>query len=100
MSYTLAAAAAACDIKKPTILRAIRRGKVSVTKGEHDEWHIEPVECHRLYPPDHVLRERDERIEQWHRCAARDPNVMLLGDPHFERSALAQSPARSEKFVP
>ncbi len=26
--------------------------------------HIEPVECHRLYPPDHVLRERDERIER------------------------------------
>jgi hypothetical protein len=36
-----------------------------------------------------VLRERDGRIEQWHRCAARDPNLMLLDDPPFERSALA-----------
>jgi hypothetical protein len=91
----LAAAAAACGIKKSPILRAIKSGKVSATKDEHNEWHIEPVECHRLYPPDHVLRERDERIEQWHRSATRDPNVMLLGDPPFERSALAQSSARS-----
>ena len=43
-----------------------------------------------------VFRERDERIEQWHRVAAQDPNVMLLGDPPVERSALAQSTARRE----
>src|SRR5215467_11372880 len=43
-----------------------------------------------------VFRERDERIEQWHRVAAQDPNVMLLGDPPIERSALAQSTARRE----
>ena len=86
---TLAEAAAACGIKKSTIPRAIKSGKVSATNGEHDEWRIEPVECHQLYPPDYVLRERYERIKQWHRCAARDPNVMLLDDPPFERSALA-----------
>src|SRR5262245_12153700 len=48
------------------------------------------------YPLARVLRERDERIEQWHRVAAQDPNVMLLGDPPIERSALAQSTARRE----
>ena len=48
------------------------------------------------YPSARVLRERDERIEQWHRVAAQDPNVMLLGDPPIERSALAQSTTRRE----
>ena len=67
-------------------LRAIKSGKVSATKGEHDEWRIEPVECHQLYPPDYVLRERDERIEQWHRCAVRDPNVSLMIRPLSGRS--------------
>jgi hypothetical protein len=94
MSYTLPAAAAACGINKSTILRAIKSGKVCATKDEHGEWHVEPAECHRVYPPERVLRERDERVEQWHRVAAQDPNVMLLGDPPFERSALAQSTAR------
>jgi hypothetical protein len=95
MRYTLAAAAAVCGgIKKSTILRAIKSSKVSATKDQHDECHLGAVERHRLYPPDHVLRERDERIEQWHRSAARDPNVMLLGDPPFERSALAHSSAK------
>jgi len=49
MSYTLAAAAAAaaCGIKKSAILRAVKSGKVSATKDEHDEGHIEPVDCHR-----------------------------------------------------
>jgi len=42
MSYTPAAAAAACGINKSTILRAIKSGKVSATKDEHGEWHIEP----------------------------------------------------------
>jgi hypothetical protein len=48
----LAEAAAACGIKKSTILRAIKTGKVSAIKGEHDEWRIEPVECQQLNPPE------------------------------------------------
>jgi hypothetical protein len=67
MSHTLAASAAACGMNKSTILRAIKSGKVSATKDEHGEWHIEPIECHRVYPPERVLRERNERVEQWHR---------------------------------
>ena len=94
------AAAAPCGIKRSMIPRVIRSAKASASKDERDEWQIEPVESHRLDPPDHVLRERDERIEQWHRAATLDPNVMLLGDPPFERSALAQSTARSGKFLP
>jgi hypothetical protein len=38
MSYTLAAAAAACGLNKSTVLRAIKAGKISGTKDEHGEW--------------------------------------------------------------
>jgi hypothetical protein len=51
MSYTLAAAAAACGLNKSTVLRAIKAGKISGTKDEHGEWHIEAAELHRVYPP-------------------------------------------------
>ena len=49
MSYTLAAAAAACGLNKSTVLRAIKAGKISGTKDEHGEWHIEAAELHRVY---------------------------------------------------
>ena len=51
MSYTLAAAAAACGLNKSTVLRAIKTGKISGTKDEHGEWHIEAAVLHRVYPP-------------------------------------------------
>ena len=51
MSYTLAAAAAACGLNKSTVLRAIKAGKISGTKDEHGKWHIEAAELHRVYPP-------------------------------------------------
>src|SRR5262249_1671352 len=51
MSYTLAAAEAACGLNKSTVLRAIKAGKISGTKDEHGEWHIEAAELHRVYPP-------------------------------------------------
>ena len=51
MSYTLAAAAAACGLNKSTVLPAIKAGKISGTKDKHGEWHIEATELHRVYPP-------------------------------------------------
>jgi hypothetical protein len=54
MPYTLAAAAAAaaaCGVNKSTALRAIKSGKVSGAKDENGEWHVEPAELHRVYPP-------------------------------------------------
>src|SRR5258705_7295295 len=42
MSYTLAAAAAACGLNKSTVLRAIKAGKISGTKDEHGEWTSRP----------------------------------------------------------
>jgi hypothetical protein len=51
MSYTLTTAARAVGLNRTTILRAIKSGKISGTKDEHGEWHIEPAELHRVYPP-------------------------------------------------
>ena len=50
MSYTLAEAAAATGLNKTSVLRAIKSGKVSGTKDEHGQWHVEPAELHRVYP--------------------------------------------------
>src|SRR5579871_3065346 len=51
MAYTLTSAATATGLNRTTILRAIKSGKVSGSKDEHGEWHIEPCELHRVYPP-------------------------------------------------
>jgi hypothetical protein len=51
MSYTLTSAATATGLNRTTVLRAIKSGKISGTKDEHGEWHIEPAELHRVYPP-------------------------------------------------
>jgi hypothetical protein len=51
MSYTLAQAATAAGVYKSTVLRAIKAGKVSGNRDEHGQWHIEPAQLHRVYPP-------------------------------------------------
>ena len=51
MSYRLAEAAAVCNLNRSTVRRAIKTGKVSATKDAHGQWHIEPGELHRVYPP-------------------------------------------------
>jgi hypothetical protein len=52
MPYTLMTAATACGINRSTVLRAIKAGRISATKGEvTGAWLIEPAELHRLYPP-------------------------------------------------
>jgi hypothetical protein len=47
----LTAGATATGLNRTTILRAIKSGKISGAKDEHGEWHIEPAELHRVYPP-------------------------------------------------
>jgi hypothetical protein len=51
MSYTLAAAAAATGLNQSTILKAIKDGRIAGTRDERGEWHVEPAELHRAYPP-------------------------------------------------
>src|SRR5262245_11059308 len=64
MSYRLAEAAAACSLNKSTVRRAIKTGKVSATKDAHGQWHIEPAELHRVYPP-RTEASTDERIRAY-----------------------------------
>ncbi len=51
MPYTLKQAAEAAGKSKPTILRAIQKGRISAARDEHGGWLIEPAELHRVYPP-------------------------------------------------
>jgi hypothetical protein len=76
MSYTLASAATACGVNKSTILRAIKAGKVSATKDEHNEWHVEPAELHRVYPP--AAERNGEPADAPQRYAAPDAAAIQL----------------------
>ena len=51
MYYSVKQAAEAVGKTKPTILRAIQKGKISAKKDEHGEWEIDPAELHRVYEP-------------------------------------------------
>lgn len=51
MYYSVKQAAEATGKTKPTILRAIQKGKISAKKDEHGEWEIDPAELHRVYEP-------------------------------------------------
>src|ERR1700748_2219300 len=51
MYYSVRQAAEATGKTKPTILRAIQKGKISAKKDEHGEWEIDPAELHRVYDP-------------------------------------------------
>ena len=58
MSFTLAAAASATGLKKSTILRAIKSGRISGMRDERGVWYVEPGDLHLLHPPD-VPRDLD-----------------------------------------
>jgi hypothetical protein len=76
MSLTLAAAAAAAGVNKTTLLRAIKAGKVSGNKDEHGQWHIEPAELHRVYPP--VTQRADTGAPHYHAAAALEAEIAGL----------------------
>lgn len=47
MAYSLATAAEAAKVTKPTVFRWIKSGKISATKAEDGTYRIEPAELHR-----------------------------------------------------
>jgi hypothetical protein len=51
MAYTLGQAARAIGKSKPTVARAIAKGRISASRGDNGEWRIEPAELHRVFPP-------------------------------------------------
>jgi hypothetical protein len=48
--YSLAQAAKATGKSKPTIMRAIKAGKVSAMRRDDGSYQIDPAELHRVYP--------------------------------------------------
>jgi hypothetical protein len=50
-SISLAEAGKLTGLHKVSILRAIRKGKISADKDEHGEWRLQPAELFRVYPP-------------------------------------------------
>jgi hypothetical protein len=51
MSLNLAQAAQAVGVNRSTILRACRSGRVSGTRDDSGNWHIEPAELFRVFTP-------------------------------------------------
>ena len=50
MYYTLGTAAKATGKSKPTIMRAIKTGKISAIDKTADGYKIDPAELHRMFP--------------------------------------------------
>ena len=50
-SISLAEAGKLTGLHKVSILRAIRKGKISAEKDEHGEWRLQPAEVLRVYRP-------------------------------------------------
>lgn len=62
MKYSLNQAAKATGKSPSTIHNAIKKGRVSATKGDGDSWEIDPAELHRVYPP--VSETKEDRIPE------------------------------------
>ena len=50
MPYTLGQAAIECGRTKPTLLGAIKKGRLAANRNERGEWQIDPAELLRVYP--------------------------------------------------
>jgi hypothetical protein len=65
MPYSLSQAAEAVGMNRSSILRAIKAGKISATRDANDQWQIQPVELHRVYPaPASATTHTDELIAE------------------------------------
>lgn len=62
MKYSLSEAAKATGKNKTTIQRAIKRGKISASKGAVGSYEIDPSELHRVFPP--TVAQRDDQHTQ------------------------------------
>ena len=80
MAYSVKQAAEATGKTKPTILRAIQKGKISAQKGEHGEWQIDPAELHRVYEP--VSDGTSTRTDAYEASASREIELLreMLAD--------------------
>jgi hypothetical protein len=49
-ALTLAQAAEACGINRSTVLRALKRGRISGQRDDTGAWSVEPCELFRIFP--------------------------------------------------
>jgi hypothetical protein len=63
-------------VNETTLLRAIKAGKVSGTKDEHGQRHVEPAELQRLCPP--VTQCADTEAPHYEATAALEAEIAGL----------------------
>jgi hypothetical protein len=51
MGYTIGQTAKATGKSKNTISKTISKGRISAIQNKGDDYHIDPSELHRIYPP-------------------------------------------------
>lgn len=94
MPYSLSQAAEAVGMNRSSILRAIKAGKISATRDEHDQWQIEPAELHRVYPAapapasshtDELIAELRARLEDMRAALATADRIAETWRVAFER---------------
>jgi excisionase family DNA binding protein len=90
MTYSVKQAAEATGKTKPTILRAIQKGKISAQKDEHGEWEIDPAELHRVYDP--VPERTDSRTDANGAAASREIELLreMLADKDRQIESLTR----------
>jgi hypothetical protein len=116
MPYSLSQAAEAVGMNRSSILRAIKAGKISATRDEHDQWQIEPAELHRVNPAapapasshtDELIAELRARLEDmraalakaevnaetWRAAFEREQAQRVLPTRALTRNRLCNSPS-------
>ncbi len=87
MAYSLKQAAEATGKTRPTILRAIQKGKISAVRHEvTGAWQIDPAELHRIYPPIHQSDEHERETVQRNNSAMTE--VHLLRERIADKDAM------------
>jgi hypothetical protein len=94
MAYNLATAALATGVKKSTILRAIKAGRLSATRDEIG-WTIEVAELHRVFAPLPAAATAEQSRLQ--RDATTDELVRLLREQLPDMRVIAIGPDAARK---
>jgi Helix-turn-helix domain len=90
VAYTLGEAAAAARRDRTTVLRMIKRGRLSATRDPvTGGWLIEPAELHRLYPAMHSAGHSAEQSNGDAGHGAGDAQAVLTAQLTAERARSA-----------
>jgi excisionase family DNA binding protein len=70
MAYTLATAAEAAKVTKPTVFRWVKAGRITATRAKDGTYRIEPVELHRYV--DSIAKDTPAKVAAQQADAAAD----------------------------